>query len=122
MFLVKLFSVISLINVTSGSDLFHGDDPTEKISSFVEILMNDLKNRNSMTHDVALLKLGLYKDSQQQVDDIYASVVSRLSKTNPVITPDLSKISKTRDMKKAAMTIIVSDVYDAVRKCVVEWN
>jgi hypothetical protein len=46
----------------------------EKFVSFVENLVEDFNHKTSITHDVALLKLGDYKDSKRKMQDVYESL------------------------------------------------
>jgi hypothetical protein len=89
----------------------------EKFASFVENLVEDFNQKTSITHDVALLKLGDYKDSKRKVQDVYESILASLSGRQSIITPDRAKASNNRDMRKAEITVIVSDVYNSVCCC-----
>jgi hypothetical protein len=83
-------------------------------SSFVESLVDDFNEKNSLTHDVVLLKLPVYKDSKRKVDDIYDLILRKLSGKNTVLTPDWRKLTRNREMRKAEITIIVSDAFNPV--------
>jgi calcineurin-like phosphoesterase family protein len=89
----------------------------EKFASFVENLVEDFNQKTSITHDVALLKMGDYKDSKRKVQDVYESILTRLSDRQSIITPNRAKTSNNRDMRKAEISVIVSDVYNSVRCC-----
>jgi hypothetical protein len=116
MFVVKVILVICLCNVIKGNRLLEVKNQDENLANFVKSLIIDLDSQQSETHDVALLKLGKYRSTKRKVDEMFESVVYAIPKENLVITPKLSEVSRNRDMKKAAVIIIVSDVVDPVSK------
>lgn len=86
----------------------------EKASNFVRDVITKLNSEDSSTRDVILFRLGLYKSSKRTVDDIYESLIDAVPKENIVVTPRLDEVSDIKNIRKTAVIIIVSDVYDFV--------
>lgn len=110
----KVIVIVLVLGTINGFLLVEEDKSIEKFSTFVENLVDDFNKKNSMTHDVALLKLGLYKETKQKVDDVYDAIIRKVSGKNSVMLPNLAETSKNRDMRKAEITVIVSDVFNSV--------
>jgi hypothetical protein len=111
---LKIFVVICCFSFIDGKRLIEIKNHHENVLNFVKNLMTDLNSQNSAKTDVVLLRLGVYKNTKRTVDDIYESLIDALPKENALMTPQLNKIQIGRDMKKAGVIVIVSDVYDAV--------
>lgn len=114
MFLVKIFSVVLICGLVQCQLEGNHETNHEKASSYVRKVLEDFNRKSSATHDVVLLRLSVYKRLERQVDEIYESMIHAIPKENPVMMPRLSDMSKTKDTRKAAVIIIVSDVDDTV--------
>lgn len=113
MLLVKIFGFILICGVVRGR-LKEVETNHEKASNYVRKVLEDLNLQNSATHDVVLLRISAKKFMKKKADEIYAAMHKAIPKENPVMTPHLVKKAKTKNIRKAAVVIIVSDVYDAV--------
>jgi hypothetical protein len=56
----------------------------------------------------------MYKESKKRVDDIYESVIRDIPKENPLMTPKVYEESRLKDIRKAAVIVIISDMYEGV--------
>jgi hypothetical protein len=94
---------------------FHQEiDYSERASSFVKTLVDDFNKKNSLTHDIVILKLEQYENSKRLVNEIFEKTIQKLSEKNTVILPSINTLWTSRDMRKAEITIIVSDAYNSV--------
>jgi hypothetical protein len=114
MFLVKVIFVILCCGIINCNFLLPPNEQHTKIALFVKNLISDLNSKNYGSHDVALLKLGLYKDSKSKVNDIYEELVKSIDIENVQVTSELEKMSKNRYERKPRTIIIVSDAFNTV--------
>lgn len=108
---MKVIFVICIFRYTIGNLLLEVNR-SDKAILVVKNILVELNSQTSATHDVALLQL--YVNEKQRVEDICRSLATAVPKENLVTTPNLLDKSKNRDMRRAAVIIMVSDVHDFV--------
>lgn len=84
------------------------------VNPFLKTVLNNLKVLQSRAPEVVILKLGLYKNSMERIEELANSVARKISVNNVVLMPDISKILRGQNVKKADVIIIVTDVYNDV--------
>jgi hypothetical protein len=108
---VKIFVVILICTSIHGK-LLQDDSQHKKVVNYVENVVDRTNSQDTTTRDVVLLRLGYYANSKAKIDDIYESLINALQKKKLVMT--LNTNGALKGMRKTALVIIVSDVYDAV--------
>jgi hypothetical protein len=110
--LVICFPII--VTLSSGHRLFESQNSKDNFAPFVKNLMEKLNTKNSETHDVVILPLGLYKSSIEKAHDVYEELIRVIPDGNVVTTPKIQEVLNKNNIRKAAVIIIVSDVHNGV--------
>lgn len=94
MILFKMFLFICFCSSLNKESLMNFKSHGDEVSQFVDNLISDLSSEKPATSEVVLLRLGLYRNSKQVVDEIHASVATAVCKKNLMILPNLHEINE----------------------------
>lgn len=114
MLIVKVWFLTLICGVTAQKRSFFNEVCSKRASSFVKAIIKNLNAEDSSTRDVVLLKLGMFENSTQNINDILNILLKSVPSENLIITPNRNEVTELRHIKKNVVIIIVSDVSDTV--------
>lgn len=107
-------ALIWFFTISSGHRSLEVQEETNNMSYLVQNLIQTMNLKDPVTHDVVLLNLGLYKSSKQ---DVHQAFIKAVPNENFVTSPKVREVSRNYSIRKAAVIVIVSDVFNVVSSC-----
>jgi hypothetical protein len=110
MLLLKGFLILIALQQLQAQVNFNSN-----LAKFLRNHIEDLNLQDSTTRDVIVLRLGMFSNSSVLVDGMFESIVEAVPEKNPLMVSSLKVSYADERIRKAAVIVIASDVFDTVR-------
>lgn len=114
---ILLFFFLSIGQIEVFCKIHQEDSGKNQIVEYIQDVIENLNLKTNGIENIVMLKC-TRKRYSDKVNDLFDVISRKVSKTNPVLMPKISKVEKNKLLWKASIIIVVSDAFHPVKKSI----